>query len=169
LIFLASLISVSLASTALYSQLFNDLLGDEDNSDNKYPEEYYCVRKYVNEAGLTDYHFKLNPKQIDPFSVNCDVQIRLAMGEAASKMASDKGLNKEQKKCVRKTFLDGRYFDAMAVVVAIGQLKELTMHQIDAERKKFITKMKEMEADCNKCFEVKKEDEKDEKTEEKKE
>lgn len=117
---------------------------------------------------LIDYDIVLNPKKIDVFDVNCGTEIKKAKADAATVMASSKGLKQKQKDCIKKTFLDGKYFDEMAVVVALGQLKTLTQGQISEERTKFVAKMKEMTEECNKCFEKKEEkpEEKDEKTKE---
>lgn len=113
--------------------------------------QYYCVRKYVVEKNLIEYTLNMNPKKIDVFELVCSVVINQMRTDAANVIASDKGLSKKQKKCVKEKFLAGHYFDALAIAIALGQAKEITREQTDVERNKFIETMKKMTEDCNWC------------------
>ncbi|KAG5676837.1 hypothetical protein PVAND_006644 [Polypedilum vanderplanki] len=152
LVIFAFFISLSMADLeAKYAQLFEELRNDEDNTSG-HEFEYFCIRKYVKESELLDRNFKLNPKKINTLG-NCDQQIELAIEDSSNVMASDKGLSKQQKECVKEKFKKGSYFNAMAIIIVIGSIKELTQEELGEEKKKFIEEMKKMTIELNKCVE----------------
>ncbi|KAL7044177.1 hypothetical protein ACKWTF_001816 [Chironomus riparius] len=164
-----SIIPITEQSDKEYGDLFTSLQDDETIETKAHDGEYVCIRKYVIEGHLTTHQIDENPKKINMFDVDCKEVIRTARGNAADTMASDEYLSEDQKKCVRRKFINGKHFDAMAVAVALRQ-STLSPNQMVEEKTKFIEKMNEMSKSLNECVmkKKKKEEKKDEKKEEEK-
>lgn len=97
------------------------------------------------------YEINTNPKKIDVLGIRCDVVVSDAKNEAANAMASGKGLDKTQRKCVKDNFLAGNYFDSMAIAVALANAKDMRVSQVEEEKTKFIEEMIKMTNDLNQC------------------
>lgn len=125
---------------------------EESRSNDGDPVELYCIRKYVSEKPLRNYTVNMNPKNVNGFDTDCKLIIKNAKQDAATVIASDKGLNATQRKCVKEKFLEkAEYFDALAVAIYLGQAKGLLMEQIEEERSLFIAAMNRMTEHCNQC------------------
>lgn len=161
-----SFIPTSEQSDKEYGELFNGLQEEETIETKDGDDRFVCIRKYVIEGHLSSHQITENPKKINMFDADCKQIIKDSRQEAADALASDQYLSAEQKDCVVKKFIKGKYFDSMAVAVALRQ-STLSPNQMMEEKGKFIEKMKEMSKNLNEC--VMKKKKKEEKKEGKKE
>jgi hypothetical protein len=160
-------VPISEQSDKEYGDLFTNLQDDETTETKDHDGEYVCIRQYVIQGHLTSHEIVENYKKINMFDVDCKDVIKKARNNAAETMASDEFLSEEQKKCVKRKFINGKYFDSMAVAVALRQ-SNLNPNQMVEEKTKFIEKMKEMSKSLNECV-MKKKKKEEKKEEEKKE
>lgn len=153
--------------TAVFYEMFNGLMNEEDVSPPGNEIQFYCIKSYISGKQLRSYTFDLNPRKIDVLGANCPMVIATARSDAASIFASDPSLNKKQKVCVKEKFLaNGEYFDSIALAISLGHAKDMSMSQVKEERERFIKIMSEMTNDLNQCVMKKKKEKKDEKKKE---
>jgi hypothetical protein len=146
-----------------FSEMFEELVEGDSESDESTPEEDYCARKYVVENELLDssYKLKLNPGGIDTASLNCEElypTIRTEAEEALvesfldSESSGESPFNETTTECAVNVIKGENFIDRLLPFSFLHEL-ELSDAAKENEKSKFIQVMKDFtQALITTCF-----------------
>lgn len=143
--------------------IFDSIMNDESEEDEELSdEEDYCVRKHIIENELIDatkYKLDVNPKNLDTSSIDCDklynnlvIKIKDQMVAGMKEMdVDDSSSTNISDECVLNIVDSYDYVNKLEYFDYLKEF-ELSLHDIELEKEKFVNLMKEMtKMVMNKC------------------
>jgi len=138
-----------------FGAIFDSIITEESQEDEELSDEDdYCVRKHIIENELIDatkYKLDVNPKSLDTSSIDCDdlyknlvIKIKDQMVAGMKEMdINDSSSSNISDKCVLNIVDSYDYVNKLEYFDYLKEF-ELSQHDVDEEREKFVHLMKDM-------------------------